>query len=330
MASRSSRRAGLAAGLVAVILGGVSAARLVGWTVGSADSSGLAGSADDAPTSDAPAVRAAAGTGLRLMHEGCLDRNRAAGPAYDARLAAYFSAALPAGATLSAREARWREAFPTVDPAALAAGAHEAAAELAAGRLPPDKATAIAAYTPPEPSWQPEWSLLEERRADLAACRAALAGGWGRPLDFGVESVAFDTLRVQGDRASATVRMRTWTDIDDGGRVERWVAVEAQALELAREPDGAWRIVSQQTLANPLACGHPGYRQLREGMTADAVRALIGAPWRSRSVAGDAGEPPGRPRLADEWEYRFAEWGGFLVVRFGPDGRVASFSCGWV
>ncbi len=329
MARRSTKGIGLAVGLAAALLGGVSAARLAGWTVGSAESSGLTGSTDDAPASDAAAVREAAESGLRWMREGCLERNRAAGPAYHTRLAAYFSAAPPTGATLAAREARWREAFPTVDPAGLAEGVRAAATELAAGRLPPEKATAIAAYAPLEPSWQPGWSLLDERRADLAACQAALDDGTGwRSLDFGVESVAYDALRIQGDRATATVRMRSWTVLALGDDVERRVEVERHALELAREPDGAWRIVSQQALANPLVCGHSGYRQLREGMTAAEVRSLVGGPWRRHADA--AGASPGRPPAADAWEYRFPEWGGTFSIRFGPDGRVSNVSCGWV
>lgn len=284
---------------------------------------------------EAAAIESAIARAVRIMGEGCVEANRAALPSYQDQVGTVYSDSPPAGATLAARQAQWQLENATPDPSGVAESVQMAQTEVAAGEMPPDKATVIADYRDwvPTPEWYPEWSLADHRREELARCQAWLTDGTWRTLRFGVESVTYDPLRVRGDRATVVALIRSWKDAGGtfgGGSIERRETSDKVAFEVARERDGAWRITSETTIPNPLVCGYSGYQAIRDGMTAEQVRDLVGPPKKAHAMPSDLGIPPGRPPITEQWVFYFPEWSGRFVVYFGPDGLVVSHSCGRV
>jgi len=183
--------------------------------------------------------------GILLLGEACTSINHDNIVQYKNSLATFWGDDPVPGATLTVLWDLFNGMHPTDSANSFDEQLAAAATEVALGNH--EKATEIAGYVRPTPSWNPEWNLLQRVRNQVGQCQQYYGGpsDW-MPVAYGLLPFNYHNITISGDDADVEVRVNYWQDYSNNqGGVTR---KDGQPIEYRfhLKKDGSqWKIVYQ-------------------------------------------------------------------------------------
>lgn len=201
----------------------------------------------DRPTTkgDIDEIKNAVESGILLLGEACTTTNHDDLDQYKDSLAVFWGNDPVPGATLTVLWDLFNGMHPTASANSNGEKLDAASTEVALGN--PEKATEIAGYVRPTPSWNPEWTLLQEVRNQVDQCQQYYGSPSDRqPLAYGLLPFNYHDITIAGNDADVEVRVNYWQDYSDnqGGVTRR----SGQPIEYSfhlKKMGSQWKIVYQ-------------------------------------------------------------------------------------